>query len=768
MKIGAWVKMATMLLVTLCVLPASASEPTLAPDNTTPTASIEDAIRMVRIQYGVTPVDSVAAISPDGNQAAFVTWRGDLARNTNVYELRLIDLRPPFDVRAAKVVLTRLFPGDRRDQQASPIKQLRFVRGGKALAYLGVDAVGVAQVYELDLANGHERQLTRHPSPVRSFALDSNGKLLAFSAATYPDDQTGRRLEEDGVFLWDQTLFPSQSAYFSSAPILLRMDGWNAVRQYFIAGSGFPRLFFDSRQSRPTELLDLKDPNVATSPMMSLADDSMLSFGALVGDPGGARLLLYPYQVANLPLHPEHYAYYAYPRMNAYARRVAGMVGVVDAKTGRIEPLIKAPSPQFETGESGAPLWSSDGHSVIVYTLFHDRPADPPAWVEVNLGTRRIQPLGLPEGWKPIAWAQDDHTLILDGKGQRFGTITRSGAGRWGELVDLGATQGFNPDWAVATNGKLVLGVKDGLREAPEMVAYHLGDKQSERLTDLNPQLRHRRFGEIIPYHWRKGSGQRSPADGFLIRPVDYQPGRRYPLVILLDDLTLRREGEPYLLDAAWQLSGHAIQMLAARGFMVLYTRQPPLRDIMQTSQEGERMRTDIEAAVAKLDRECLIDPEKIGISGWSRAGFYTDYLLIHSSIRFAAATNIDGGASEYTDHMRPFTDEELKRIRSPLLFESHGRLSLVYQGAMADRMMALGRPADILYFDTASHSTTRPQHRLRSLGTHIDWWRFWLKGEEDPDPSKAAQYAHWKELRDMQAARHVEAAQKKSHRAEQ
>lgn len=764
MEIGTWVKTAALLLAVFCAFPVPASERTFMPGKTMPTASIKDAVQMVRIQHGITPDNSVAAISPNGTKAAFATWRGDLSRNTNVYELRLIDLRLSHAVHPGKVVLTRLFSGDPRDQHASPIKQLRFVKGDKALAYLGLDAAGVAQVYEIDLANGKEQQLTHHPSSVRSFTLDASGALLAFSAAAYPNDFTERQLEQDGVFLWDQSLFPQQFAYFSSAPILSRMDGWNAVRQYFIAGGRSPRLFFDSRQSRPAEPLNLKDPNVATSPMMSLADDSVLSFGALVGDPGGTRLLLYPYQVASLPLHPERYAYYAYPHMNAYARRVAGMVGVVDVKSGSIEPLVEAPSPQFETGESGGPLWSLDGRSVFVYTLFPDRPADPPEWVEVDIGTRHILPLGLPKGWKPIGWAQDDHTLLLDNKGMRFGTVTRSGTGHWNALVDLGATQGFNPDWAVATNGKLALGVKDGLRDAPEMTVYDLVGKQSGKLTNLNPELRQRRFGEIVPYHWRKGSRPDSAADGFLIKPVEYKPGRRYPLVILLDDGTLRREGEPYFLDAvSWQLSGHAIQMLAAHGFMVLYTREPPLRGVTQTPEEGERMCKDIEAAVAQLEREGLIDRLRIGISGWSRAGFYTDYLLIHSSIRFAAATNIDGGASEYTDHMRPFTDEELKRIHAPVLFESHGRLTLVYHSAMADRMMALGKAADILYFDTASHSTARPQHRLRSLGTHVDWWRFWLKGEEDPDPSKLAQYAHWRELRDMQATHHAGSVEERS-----
>jgi hypothetical protein len=45
-------------------------------------------------------------------------------------------------------------------------------------------------------------------------------------------------------------------------------------------------------------------------------------------------------------------------------------------------------------------------------------------------------------------------------------------------------------------------------------------------------------------------------------------------------------------------------------------------------------------------------------------------------------------------------------------------------------------------------------------MGSHgfaarnLDWFRFWLKGEEDPDPAKAEQYARWRELRKLQEAR--------------
>jgi dipeptidyl aminopeptidase/acylaminoacyl peptidase len=715
-------------------------------------ATVQDAIGMLRVQHEVTPDNKVAAISPDGKHAAFVTWRGDLARNTNVYELRVVDLRLPAKQQTPRIVLTRSFPGEHTDQEASPIRQLRYVTDGKALAYVGRDAAGIAQAYRVDLATGEETQLTKHPSSVRSFTVGSDGELLAFSAVDFPEDGVAKRLDEDGVFLWEADVFPTGYKHFSSEGALWRLEKMNGVRQYFLSADGREQLIYDSRQSRPAAPLDMKDSSVANSPMVSLADDVVLGFGVLPAAPDGRRLLLYPYLLAERPVHPERYKYYEYPRMNAYARRAAPQVGVVDVASGKIEPLLDAPSPQFERYESGPPLWSPDGKSVLVYTLFADRPADPPAWVEVDIDTRRTVPLGLGKDTKPVGWSADGRTVILNIKGESFGQVRRAGAGRWSRPVEGGRARGFNPDWPVASNGSVVLGVSDGLSVAPELTAYDLESKRSTRLTDLNPRLAMLKLGEVTPYHWRSEAG--GPADGFLIKPIDYRPGTRYPLVVLLDDNTLRKEGEPFLFDGVWQLSSHATQMPAAQGFMVLYKREPPIRDVVQSREESERVRLDTERVVAQLDSEGLIDPTRVGISGWSRAGYYTCYLLIHSSIKFAAAVNVDGGASEYTEGMRPFTDEELQRIATPVMFHSHGLWSLTYHGMMADRLNHMDRPAEILYFATASHSTTRPQHRLRSLGTSIDWWRFWLKNEQDPDPAKAGQYEHWREMRAVQHQR--------------
>lgn len=119
---------------------------------------------------------------------------------------------------------------------------------------------------------------------------------------------------------------------------------------------------------------------------------------------------------------------------------------------------------------------------------------------------------------------------------------------------------------------------------------------------------------------------------------------RWYPLVVLLDDSTIRRTGEPFLLDAAWQQSGHAIQMLAAQGFMALYPREPIIQDVVETAEEGARVREYIESAVAKLDGQGLIDPKRISLSCWDRSFDSSRRVIappVAASIRRAAAESM-------------------------------------------------------------------------------------------------------------------------------
>lgn len=304
---------------------------------------------------------------------------------------------------------------------------------------------------------------------------------------------------------------------------------------------------------------------------------------------------------------------------------------------------------------------------------------------------------------------------------------------------------GFNGRRPVVSNGRIVVGIVESLTSPPELAAHDLATGRTTVLTDLNPELRERRYGEVEQI--RFSTRFDSVSTGWLIRPVDFEPGRRYPLVVLLANERERPDDRSFLIDGRHNLSGHAAQPLAAHGFMVLFIGEPPSAR-PGTRTEIEVNRTNIEEAIRSLARSGYVDTLRVGVSGWSRSAWYTDQLLMRSAFPFAAASQIDGGTLAYDAGDRPYTDEELARIRTPLLMQPHGFHQLAYAGTMADRLRAMHKPVDILYFETASHSTTRPAHRWRSLTTHVDWWRFWLQDHEDADPAKRVQYERWRGLR--------------------
>jgi len=716
------------------------------------TATVEHAISMERIYENAASDSSVVAVSPDGKRYATVTWHGDLARNTNVYSLRVGELDRPGT--PPRVVTTRDFIGDPRDQHASPITDIQFLGDNQTVAFLGRENGGPAQVYTVNADTGQLHQLTHHPAPVKSFVIDAGGQLRVFSATYIPESANAGKdkLESDGVFLWDSSVFSWHPRYISAASVT-NTSVMGEVRQYFLVQGGKTSVLYDSRQARSPNPPDAKRGEVLSG---TLEQEIYISgWSSLTSDPQGRYALLFPYGEGTHPMNPERYAYFM--TLNDYARRVAAPYGLVDLQTGKIERLLDAAHPQFPVREAhggGPPVWSADGKSVIIYSvlpLTADSPksdaAEMPMWLEVGVASRRFARLPIPPHWRVLRWEGDGRALVLS-EGEKFGRLARRADGSWAPFKEIGAVSGLaSRDFPVATNGRAVIGVKMGLTTPPELVSHDLDSSKTTALTDLNPSLRQLRYGAIETLRWADKKNPDNTA--FVIRPVGYEAGKRYPLVILLDDGTLGREGEPYILDGVRQLSGHAAQMLAAQGFVVAYTREPrSLHESIETMAEGEDMCDFAETLVAKLDSMGLIDPARIGVSGWSRAGYHTDYLLIHSKLHFAAATTVDGGGSEYNAGNRPFTDAELQRIHTPLLIEPHGLSSMVLLGNLADRLDALGQPAELLYFATASHSTKRPQHRYRSLSTHIDWWKFWLQGIEDSSPAKAEQYARWRELK--------------------
>jgi dipeptidyl aminopeptidase/acylaminoacyl peptidase len=203
--------------------------------------------------------------------------------------------------------------------------------------------------------------------------------------------------------------------------------------------------------------------------------------------------------------------------------------------------------------------------------------------------------------------------------------------------------------------------------------------------------------------------------------------------------------------------------------------------DSLETPQETERAMSAYENAAEYLDQKGIIDRSRVGLVGFSRTCLYVKYTLTHSSQHFAAAIvadGFDGGYLQYFGYGNEasnFDSEEesvigappfgdglllwlkrspgflLDKVQTPLQIQSIGPNSLLGQWEWFLGLKRLGKPVDFIYLPTGTHILVKPWDRMVSQEGSVDWFCFWLKSEEDPDPAKAEQYKRWRELRKLQ-----------------
>jgi hypothetical protein len=91
-----------------------------------------------------------------------------------------------------------------------------------------------------------------------------------------------------------------------------------------------------------------------------------------------------------------------------------------------------------------------------------------------------------------------------------------------------------------------------------------------------------------------------------------------------------------------------------------------------------------------------------------------------------------------------------VEKIQTPLLLnvpDNEYLTSLPLYSAMR----GWKKPVEMWVYPDEYHQKIQPKHRYSVYQRNVDWFRFWLKGEEDPDPAKEEQYERWRKLRELQ-----------------
>ncbi|MDR7193279.1 Atxe2 family lasso peptide isopeptidase [Luteimonas terrae] len=211
---------------------------------------------------------------------------------------------------------------------------------------------------------------------------------------------------------------------------------------------------------------------------------------------------------------------------------------------------------------------------------------------------------------------------------------------------------------------------------------------------------------------------------------------------------------------------------LAQDGIAALCITLAPSRE--DGVEQYELGRSAVESVVALLAEQGEIDPGRVGMGGLSLGSEITMWTVMHSQVLTAASVSSLGLSPLYHLLLSNFGDafpnrlqagwqlgtlEEtperwrqfsplfnLDRIRVPILMQLPEQ-EYIHSLDYAVPLMREGR-ADMYVFPHEPHQKFQPRHKLAVYERNLDWFRFWLRDVEDPDPAKREQYAHWRAMK--------------------
>lgn len=283
--------------------------------------------------------------------------------------------------------------------------------------------------------------------------------------------------------------------------------------------------------------------------------------------------------------------------------------------------------------ELGA-VWSPDG-STIVFRAPHDpaRFYSQPDLFVVDANGRGLRNLtgSFDRGVLDHRWPAGGDLLFTAAVGsESYLFALRNGAV---ELIS--GDQSNIGDFAVSASGSPIYVVRESATEAAEV--WRLDGSNKRRLTGLNQFTRDWRLGDQKIIRWQAPDGL--TLEGLLIYPADYEPGRRYPLLVDADGGPMER-----VRDVLEQPS--AYQLFAARGYAVLavnYRGSIGYGEVFGSAPREDLAGGDLVDLMSGVDHVVglgVADPDRIAIFGGGRTiyGAHLTTLAITRTRGFKAA----------------------------------------------------------------------------------------------------------------------------------
>jgi len=734
-------------------------------------------------------------VSPDGRRYVMMLINGDIAAD-GLY---------------AKIFLGRVSAG--RDAEPKPVRRF-FTRGfgssagfwrygataltmphanppmwidNERIAFLWEDDSKVIQVVSVHVSTGEATYLTRSRTDVQGFVVTDRGAVLYEALAAHSREES-ERLMRTGFAVTSPEAVPMLAGYVDGRSVF---DFFNCDRYLLMPGA---------HEAVRVELASRH--HCGSGSLLKRRS----AFGAGVLSPDGAHAIV-NVVVKNPPDEWNAYEGVTFKSMlqerkrnpNAIAPRLIQQIVLVDTTTGESRPLWNAPHKGYDDFHA---VWSPDSKALLVWPVYLPLVSSDPvgrkgaAMAEVDIESGAHFSIPMEKG--SSAQVREARYLgksrleltLEDGSRAPYQQVKR----RWSPSASYTPA----PERPADRSDEVRIELRQDANTPPALYSVNERTGQAQRLFDLNPQLTSKTLGRVKTIRWKEPSGREWK--GRLYYPMNYVEGRRYPVVIQArcvareDEFSLYGCGDQYpTLGPGW--SSFIAQALAAEEIAVLQIGGSVGGvDFDAASGDGA---TSVEWITQKwleagwrAGAEYLIDiglaeRKAIGLLGFSLTGWVAEYVLAHSEFRYAAAIASDhanmgyltaalngwqmgpanaAGAEPFGDGLQAWRLNapvfNVERIHTPLQLQltnsSEGNANLLWQWEMFSRLRALDKPVEYYVAPDVwrgSHTLQNPRQVLALQNRALDWWCFWLKGEERPGPGKDEQYKSWRELRKLHMA---------------
>jgi dipeptidyl aminopeptidase/acylaminoacyl peptidase len=422
-------------------------------------------------------------------------------------------------------------------------------------------------------------------------------------------------------------------------------------------------------------------------------------------------------------------------------------LSTLDATTGLMKSIYK---PKLQIAN---PAWSPDGKQIaFIEGLMSDEgiTGGDIHMVSSSGGEAKNLTKDMKASAAWLTWLPDKKILFSEFVGGNSAIATLDPANgkiepRWSAEGAFSASGIFSFSLSAARDGSTIAGIFRSFSHAPEVVLITGGSPAPTPVTSRNASLAPA-WGEAKSISWKNDGYE---VQGWLLYPRDFDPSKKYPLVVNV-------HGGPSSLSLShWPGSHDFAAGLSGMGYFVLY---PNPRGSYGQGEAFTRANVkdfgygdfkDILAGVDEAIRVAPIDPNRLGITGWSYGGYMTMWAVTQTN-RFKAAMAGAGlanwqsyyGENSIDQWMIPFfgksvyDDPEVYAKSSPISFikkaktptlilvgDSDGECPTPQSYEFWHALRTLGVETQFVVYEHEGHLFANPKHQRDVIARTLAWF---------------------------------------------